>query len=161
MKVLFSLLTLACFIIGQGQDAFVQLSDLEILDNTKWTGQLTYKDYQSGEWTPIDATMQISIKGNIIKTVIQYSYEPHKNRTSKVKLKNGGTYYGNERVVSNEVLNGFRIIKTMFKEKDNNRAATLFITHKFNKNSYSITKDVLYDDSSKSITRNRYQFTKL
>ena len=161
MKIIILIVTLQSFLVGVAQKTFIEPSDIAILNRTEWKGQLTYKDYQSGEWTPVEATMQISVKGAKIKTSIQYSYEPNKNRTSTVKLKDGGNYYGNERVLSNELRDDYRLIKTTYKGKDDNRNATIFITYKFNSEQYIITKEVLYYDSNTKIIRNKYEFHKL
>ena len=162
MKSLYILLiTTISLSIVQAQQDYVDIQDFEILNNTQWKGQLTYRDYQSGKWTPIDAAMQIIIKGHSIKTAIQYTYEPSKNNKSTVRLKKEGRFFGNERVISNTVLDGFRIIKTCFEGKDDNKKAMIFITHKFNKNNYSITKEVQYANTTERIIRNKYQFNKI
>ena len=59
-------------IYSNAQDT-LKLSDFEILNNTNWKGQLTYKDYQSGESRSVDATMQIKIEGEKITSNVQYT----------------------------------------------------------------------------------------
>jgi hypothetical protein len=161
MKVILSILALILNIgINQAQKDYINMDDLYILHNTQWSGQLRYLDYTSGKWTPVDASMTIEIKGRTIKTSMAYRYEPNKNRTSRIKLKEDGRFYGNEFVLSNLESEGFRIITTSYKGMDDNRKATLFMTYRFNTEFYSVTKEVLYKDSTERFLRNSYQFKK-
>ncbi|PIA81977.1 hypothetical protein BFR04_11770 [Gaetbulibacter sp. 4G1] len=146
-------------LITSAQDS-VSISDFEILNDTKWEGKLTYLDYQSGKLTSIETKLQVSIEGNRITSNIQYVYEPNKNNKSSVSIRKNGTLYGNEKVISNKQTNDTRTIITSYKGKDNGKKATIFITYKFNKNNYTISKKVVYKDGSESVIRNTYSFTK-
>jgi len=144
----------------QAQDT-IKLSDFNNLNNTSWTGTLTYKDYQSGKQQTIDSKMQIHIENGKVKTSIQYVYEPSKNYTSNVKIKKNGTYYGSQKIESNTYENGTRTIVTTYKGRDNNKKATMFITYKFNDANFSTTKEVVFDGTTERFIRNTYVFTKL
>ncbi len=160
MKTLQLLITL--FIVNFiNAQASVQISDLEPLNNTNWKGLLTYTDYQSGELKDAETTLQIKIENNTVKSNIQYTYEPNKNNKSSVKLKKNGTYYGNEKVIENTYDKGLRTIKTMYEGKDDNRPATMYITHTFNDDTYTVTKFVAYKNSKESLIRNTYKFKKI
>ena len=161
MKTLFATLCLFLFTCNSNAQDTIQLSDFEILNNTSWKGKLTYKDYQSGKFTGIDATMQAKIEGDKIVYNVQYTYEPNKNNKSSVKLKKNGAYYGNEKVVSNTFEDGTRILVTSYEGKDNGKKATMFITRQFNKTSYKETKEVQFKGSEERFIRNTYEFTKL
>ncbi len=52
------------FTISSNAQATLKISDFQIIDNSSWTGQLTYKDYQSGKLTSVATTMQIRIEGD-------------------------------------------------------------------------------------------------
>lgn len=161
MKNLILLATIVLFgLIGNTQDS-VSMSDFNLLNNTKWKGTLTYKDYQSGKPTTIETKLQITIDGNAIKSDMQYVYEPNKNIKSVVKIKKNGTYYGNEAIISNTLDNNTRTLITSCQGKDNGKKATMFITHQFNKNNYTISKKVVFKKSGDSLTRNTYKFTKI
>jgi len=136
----------------------LHISDFEILNHTNWKGTLTYKDYQSGKPRSIDATMQIKIKNEKIITTIQYTYEPNKNNTSSVKIKKNGTYFGNEKIISNSLENGVRTFITSYEGRDNNKKATMYIIHEFSKDYYKFTKEVQYKNSDERFTRNTYEF---
>ena len=142
------------------QDA-LEITDFEILNHTNWKGQLTYKDYQSGKMTSIDATMQIKLEGERILTSIQYTYEPNKNNNSSVKIKKKGTYFGNEKIISNTLKNGKRTFVTTYEGRDNNQKATMYITHEFDDSTYKVTKQVMYQNSNERFVRNTYQFNNI
>ncbi|WP_299114200.1 hypothetical protein [uncultured Winogradskyella sp.] len=161
MKTLLTSLCLCIFsLIVNAQDT-LKLSDFEILNNTSWEGKLTYKDYQSGELRSVEATTQIKIEGDKIVYNLQYTYEPHKNDKSSVKIKKNGTYYGNEKVISNTIENGTRTFVTSYEGKDNGKKATMYITRKFNNTTYKVTKEVQFKNSNQRFVRNTYEFTKL
>lgn len=160
MKSILIILTLticSCFSFGQEP---LLIADFEILNNTKWEGKLTYKDYQSGDFVSIPATMQIQLKDAKLVTNIQYTYEPHKNNKSSVRIKKNGTYFGNEKIISNQYENGTRTFVTTYTGKDGGQKATMFITHQFNKNTYKVIKEVLVEQTKQRFVRNTYEFNK-
>ena len=161
MKNLFTTLCLLIITFNCYAQDTIKLSDFEILNNTSWTGKLTYKDYQSGELTSIDATMQAKIEGEKIAYSVQYTYEPNKNNKSSVRIKKNGTYYGNEKVVSSTLKNGTRTIVTTYQGRDNGKKATVFKTHQFNATSYKEIKEVQFKGTEERFVRNTYEFTKL
>jgi hypothetical protein len=139
----------------------VSINDFKILNNTNWKGTLSYLDYSSGNQSEVEATMQIKIEGQKIKSNMQYTYEPHKNNKSSVQIKKDGAYFGNEKIVSNTLENDTRIIITTYTGKDNGRKADFFKTHTFNNTTYSISKKVVFKDTKESIIRNTYTFNKI
>ena len=160
MKTLFTALCLFIFTINSIAQVSLKISDFQIIDNTIWKGQLTYKDYQSGELTSIATTMQIKIEGEKLISNVQYTYEPNKNNKSSVKLKKNGTYFGNEKVLSNTLKNGIRTFVTTYGGRDNGKKAIMFITRQFNYNSYTVIKEVQLKGSDERFMRNTYEFTK-
>lgn len=155
--------TIVVFLLAlntMGQDP-LNISDFSMLDNTRWEGQLTYKDYQTGKLTSIDATMQIDLSGKKINSKIQYIYEPNKNNTSSVKIRKNGTYYGNERIIRNSFSNGTFTFVTTYEGRDNNKKATMYITHQFNENTFIVTKEVKYQDGVNQFVRNTYNFKRI
>jgi len=161
MKTILNTLCFFLIVFNLTAQETIKLSDFEMLDNTSWKGSLTYKDYQSGELVKIDATMQITLENEKINSFMQYTYEPNKNYKSSVKIKKNGTYYGDEKIVSNTYENNTRIIITMYKGRDNNKKATIYKTYKFNNNTFSVTKEVVFKKTKERLTRNTYTFTKL
>ena len=161
MKHLFTTFCLLLITLNCNAQDSIELSDLEILNNTSWKGKLTYKDYQSGNQSSIAATMQAKIDGEKIIYSVQYTYEPNKNIKSSVKIKKNGTYYGNEKVISNTLANGTRTLVTTYDGKDNGKKATMYITRQFNGTSYKETKEVQLKGSEERFVRNKYEFTKI
>ncbi|MEM9679300.1 MAG: hypothetical protein AAF901_03170 [Bacteroidota bacterium] len=155
--ILYAMLT---FNQSQAQDT-ISLSDFDPINNTNWKGTLTYKDYQSGKLVSVDATMQIEIKNDKIITSVQYTYEPNKNNRSSVKLKENGTYYGDEKVLSNTFENGKRTFVTTYEGRDDGKKATIFITHEFSESTFKITKEVQFEGTTERFVRNTYAYTKL
>lgn len=139
----------------------VSINDFEIMNNTNWKGTLAYLDYQSGELSNVETTLQIKIEDNKIKYNMQYTYEPNKNNKSSVQIKKNGSYYGNEKIVSNTFENNTRKIVTTYTGKDDGRKADIYITHKFNDTTYSMSKKVIFKDTNESLIRNTYTFTKI
>ena len=161
MKTLFTTLCLFIFIYNSNAQGTIQLSDFDVLNHTSWTGKLTYKDYQSGKPNTIDATTQIEIIKEKLIFNIQYTYEPHKNNKSSVRIKKNGTYYGNEKVISNTLENGTRTIITSYEGKDNGEKAIMFVTRQFSTTRYSVTKEVQLKNTDERFVRNTYEFTKI
>lgn len=161
MKHLFTTLALIFFTITINAQDTIALSDYEILNNTNWKGTLTYKDFSSGKQTSIPSSLQIKIEDDKVKSSIRYDYEPNKNYTSKVKIKKNGTYYGDEKVISNILENKTRIITTTYNGKDNRKKAIFFFTYKFDNESYTITKEVQYKNTKERFVRNTYSFKKI
>ncbi|WP_299336343.1 hypothetical protein [uncultured Psychroserpens sp.] len=161
MKTLITTLIAVLMTIVSNAQEPLHISNFNMLNNTSWEGQLTYKDYQSGNQRSVDTKMQIEIKGDRLITNIQYTYEPKKNNSSSVKLKKNGTYFGNERIISNTLDNGIRTFITTYKGRDNGKKATMYITHQFSQHAYKVTKEVQYDHSNERFIRNTYQYLKL
>ncbi|MDO1500739.1 hypothetical protein Q2T40_11400 [Winogradskyella maritima] len=138
----------------------VSLSDFESLNNTSWKGKLIYKDYQSGKQESIDATMQIELKNGKIVMNVQYTYEPSKNNKSSVKLRNDGTYFGNEKIEHFSNTNGTKTLVTSYVGKDNGKKANMRMTRTLTDSTYSVVKEVTYFGEEKSFVRNRYDYKK-
>ena len=159
-KVITTISFLIVTLITNSQST-IKISDFEDLNNTNWKGTLTYKDYQSGKLQTIDATMQFKISGDKIISNIQYTYEPHKNNKSVIKIKNNGSYFGKEKVISFSNTNGKRILKTKYKAKDNGRKADIIVTHILTDSSYIVSKEVIYLDTKERLIRNAYNYVKI
>lgn len=139
----------------------IKLSDFDYLKDTSWKGTLTYMDYQSGELVTIDTTMQLDIENDKIVSNIQYTYEPNKNNRSTVKIKQTGTYFGSEKVVSFNNDNGTITLVTTYQGKDNGKNADMYITRTMTSSTYTVSKKVVYKDTKEELIRNRYSYTKI
>ncbi|TMM57208.1 hypothetical protein FEE95_12015 [Maribacter algarum] len=140
----------------------VSISKLEFLNNTSWSGNLMYINYGDGKEVTLRTTMQVEIKGDKIVMHTQFTDEPSANSKNSTKLKNDGTYLGDEEIIEYSTSeNGIQKIVTQFKGKDANKRATLYKTYLLGENEFSITKKVQYDDADEGFVRNRYTYTKI
>ncbi|WP_422104137.1 hypothetical protein [Winogradskyella sp.] len=160
MRTLLTTLMLSIGLMIHAQDT-IKLSDFESMNNINWKGTLTYKDYQSGKLTDVDATMQFKIDGDKIVTQVQYTYEPNKNYKGSIKIKKNGTYFGNEKVLSFSEDNGTKILVTTYRGKDDNRKADMYLTHTMTDSTYSVSKEVVYLDTKERLLRNTYNYIKI
>lgn len=140
----------------------VKISDINVLNDTKWQGSLMYLDYGSGKETTLLTKMQLTVKGNKIHFSTQYNNEPKANSKGTIRLKKGGTYFGKEKVIEKSKLkDGILRIVTMFDGYDNNKEAIIYKTYLFNENIYSVTKEIELKDSKEKFIRNKYSYTKI
>ncbi len=160
-SIQFILILFSCILGFQSVIAQDKISyeDFSVLNNTSWKGTLTYSDYQSGELVPISATMQVFVSEKGIEQNIQYTYEPNKNVKAVTKIRKNGRYLGKQEVVSKTIgTDGTITIITLAKAKDDNKKATLHFTYIFSSNSYKVTKEVQFDDSTERFFRNSYEY---
>ena len=75
-------------------------------------------------------------------------------------MKKGGTYYGNEKLISNTINNNERAFVTHYQDKDGGKKADIYITHQFSKDRLKITKEVQYKNETTRFVRNTYEFKK-
>jgi len=140
----------------------VEISDINILNNSKWQGKLMYIDYSSGKETYLKTEMQLEIKGKKIFMSTQYNNEPNANSKGVIKLKKDGTYFGKEKVIEKtQKENGILKIVTMFEGQDNNKKATIYKTYLFNEKMYSVIKEVQFNGSNEKFIRNKYSYTRI
>jgi len=161
MKTLFTTIILILSSTTLIAQSSINQEDFKLLNNTRWEGVLTYKDYSSGKQESIPTKLQIIIKNNRIKSSIQYDYEPNKNYNETVKIKENGTYYGNEKVIKNMLDKGQRTIITRYNGTDNGKEAIFFNTHIFDSENYTITKEVQLIETKERFVRNKYTFKKV
>lgn len=163
MKTLLTIFVLTITIINssEAQDVTVSIEDFEVLNNTKWVGELMYVNYADGQEVILQTTMQIQVTKNKIIMSTQYGNEPEANSKNSIKLKKNGTYLGPEKIIKKTQLeNGSTKIVTVYEGRDANKPATLYITYLLNNNTFSMTKEVVFKDGSEKFIRNSYMYTK-
>ena len=162
MKSIFTLIISIFILSTLNAQTKIEISDFKILKNTNWQGTLTYKNYSDGKEVTLAATLKILLKKNKIITEISFPKEPEANSKRTIKIKRSGTYLGREKVINREILqDGFIKITTLFKGKDNNKKAKIRQTYLFNKDYFSITKEVEYLDSGEKILRNKQNYKRI
>ena len=162
MKTVFTIIISICLLSNVKAQTRVETSDFEILNNTNWKGTLMYKNYSDGKEVILQTTMFIIVKKNKVITEIKFPGEPKANSKYRIKLKKKGTYFGDEKIVSKYVLsNGALKIMTTYNGNYNNKKAIMFKTYLFNKDSFSITKEVQYENSEDKFIRNKQTYKRI
>ncbi|MDB4292480.1 hypothetical protein N9954_03680 [Maribacter sp.] len=162
MKSIAFIFLLLCFNTALIAQVSINISELEFLDKTSWSGSLMYVNYGDGKEVTLRTTMQIEIKGDKIVMNMQFTDEPGANSKSNIKLKKDGTYFGDEKIIERTNLeDGTLKIVTTFEGDDNNKPATMLKTYLIGKNEFSITKKVNFKNSDEALVRNRYTYSKV
>ncbi|GAA4275830.1 hypothetical protein [Aquimarina mytili] len=139
----------------------VQISDLELLKGN-WSGELMYINYSDNREVTLRSTLQIEIKKDKLIGKIGYTDEPSANGKFVIKLKENGTFINNEEIITKSKLdnNSLKIV-TKYDGKDNDKPATIFITYVFDNTHFSMTKEVLFENTTERFVRNKYTYKKL
>jgi len=162
MKTIVSIMISLCVLSTVNAQTKIEISDFEILNNSKWIGTLMYKNYSDGKEVTLQTTMTIYLKKNSVITEIKFPAEPKANSNNSVKIRKKGTYFGDEKVIKKEYLkNGIIKIITFYIGNDNGKKAKMYNTYLFNKNSFSITKEVEYIDSKEKLIRNKQTYKRI
>lgn len=162
MKTIVSIIISLCVLSTLNAQTKVEISDFEMLNNSNWKGTLMYKNYSDGKEVTLQTTMKITLKKNKVITEIKFPNEPKANSKNTVKLKKGGTYFGDEKVIQKETLEDGSIeIITFYKGNDNGKKAKMYNIYLFNKDIFSITKEVEYIDSKERFIRNKQSYKRI
>jgi len=164
MKALILALLLGSQIFGSVSlnEARIKRDDLQILTGTQWTGTLTYLDYRSKKKVSIPANL--NVMPNVEDKwswVFQYVYpdEPKANSREIVRLSKDGRSLNGEVVLERTSLpdNSVRFV-TEKKGTDNDRSAVIRFTYLLNAKSFSIRKEVRYEDEVQFFERNSFEW---
>lgn len=140
----------------------LEVTDLEVIVGSDWTGSLTYLNYQEPfiDFT-IPATLTVNATEAGLKLAYAYPDEPHANSTVQVEIgANGGELMGEPIVSNTELEAGGREIVTAFDCEDMGRAAACEMTYAFAPTELRIRKMVTYQGETDSFRRNEYVFTR-
>ncbi|WP_298759545.1 hypothetical protein [uncultured Psychroserpens sp.] len=155
-------ITVITLTVGAQSKTSITIDELSVLDNTQWTGELMYVNYNDSREVTLKTTMQIQIKGHKILMSTQYDNEPSANSKSTIKLKKNGTYFGNEKIIKKHISeDGKTTLTTFYEGRDANKLAKIYKTYVYDGNNFSVTKEVQFNDDSEKFVRNRYTYTKL
>lgn len=143
-------------------EPFLNESDLQILSGDKWTGTLTYQDYESNNniSIPVELTVFLSDEfKNIFVFNYEYPDEPHANSSDTAMISDDGKYFDNEKVLSKSVLpdSTFEFV-TEKDGEDNDRSAEFRYTYKLSDKIFSVVKEVKYSDEENYFKRNEFKF---
>lgn len=164
MKALILALLLGSQILGSVllKDANIKRDDLQILTGTQWSGTLTYLDYRSKKKVSIPSQLIVRPNGDDKWSwVFEYVFpdEPHANSRDILRLSEDGKTINGEVVLERIGLPDDTVkFVTEKKGEDNNRRASLRFTYLLNATSFSITKEVRYEDEAQFFERNRFDW---
>ena len=143
-------------------EARVKRDDLQMLTGAQWSGTLTYLDYRSRKL--ISIPVNLSVKPNADDDwswsfTYNYPDEPRANSEEIIRLSKDRRSINGEVVLERTRLRDNTIkVVTEKKGEDDNRSASIRYTYFLNVRSFSITKDVRYEDDDKYFERNTFRW---
>lgn len=138
--------------------------EIFILTGEKWTGNLTYLDYQTNLETkiPADITVRRSEENDLDYILyLEFPKEPHANITDTVSLSEDGMIFDMKKVIEKSGYSGDSLMFiTESTGIDDDKEALFRHTYVFNQKVFIIRKDVKYTDETDFIKRNEFYFTR-
>lgn len=154
----FALLFLFVISLSSAADAqSLKPGDLRLFEGGKWSGELTYRDYSSGESTSIRCEITVrKLSKRSWKFFFSYPDEPKADRSAVSVLSVDGKDFAGERVSErSKIPGGLRFVTTK-RGSDNDRPALFRYTYTLTRESFSVIKEVKIDGETAYFERNRY-----
>jgi len=166
MKVFVLALSIVSHLVGSGftTESKITRDELQILTGSQWSGTLTYLDYRSNKRVSIPANLTVRPNGeDKWSWVFEYKYpdEPKANSEEIVRLSRDGKSLNGEVVLERATLtdNTVRFV-TEKRGQDNNRGAAIRFIYALNAKTFSIKKEVRYEDENQFFERNEYRWNR-
>ncbi len=148
-------------VVAHAQTARIDASDLARLTGAEWKGNLTYRDYSSGKKTSIASNLTVRSGADALSWEFDFKYpdEPKANKKSTATLSPDGRTYDGETVIEKTKLNGgiLKIVTTQ-PGTDNDKKAFFRYTYLIASSSFSIKKEVRYENTNEYFERNEYSW---
>jgi len=145
-----------------GQTPSLKRDDFGPLVGGPWMGTLTYRDYSSNKEVSIPSNLKVTRPTEQNRAwIFEYEYpkEPKANSKEKVVISENGTSIDEGKVVERERLaSGALRLVTEQRGKDNDENAVIRHIYLISESSFSITKEVRSESSTKFFERNRYSW---
>jgi len=142
----------------------IRRDDLQVLTGTQWSGTLTYLDYRSNKKVSIPANLTVRPNGeDKWSWVFEYKYPDEPNASSEeiVRLSKDGKSLNGEVVLERTSLaDGAVRFVTEKKGQDNNRSASFRFIYELSAKTFSIKKEVRYEDENQFFERNEYRWNR-
>jgi hypothetical protein len=139
-------------------------ADFAPLNGVSWMGKLTYLDYSSDQTVSILSRIKVSKVENVPnqwRFKYEYPKEPQANSEEIVEIKQNGLYWGSELVKKKHRLpDGALSIVTEEHRQDGNKEGIIRHTYLIDSSSFSIKKEVKYDDANEYFLRHKYEWAK-
>jgi hypothetical protein len=140
----------------------VTSADFGRLAGHSWKGVLTYRDYSSGKSTSIRSNLRVEgLASDSTAWLFHYRYpdEPKADGTDTVLVGMAGRMLDGASVIERtKGKDGSTSFVTRKTGRDNNRPATIRTTFRIGGRSFSIRKQVQYEDETEWMERNRYEW---
>jgi hypothetical protein len=124
-----------------------------------WEGKLTYLDYSTGKPFTMLANIKISLTKNKRGYIMGYEYPKEPQANSKDTTYVNGNFFGKDKIVAfkKDSGGGFTLVTEIKGEDGNeNKKAILRHTYQLISNTYSIKKEVKFEETAIWIKRNEY-----
>lgn len=164
MKIFISALLLASSFLGFNllSAPKVKTKDLQILTGAQWTGTLTYLDYGTNKKVSIDSNLIVTQSAEDKQSWIfeyQYPKEPKANSKGTITISQDGKIIDGETVTARQNLPGDTLkIVTEKAGTDNDKKAVFRFVYLLSAKSFSIKKEVKYEDADEFFERNEYSW---
>jgi len=158
LLIIFFIFTALSF---KSDEPVVTSDDFNILTSYKWTGKLTYLDYQSNKEVSIPAyiTVEKTEDPDAFIFINEFPDEPKANSSETIRIEDNGKVFGNESVtekISDE--EGSLKIVTEGEGMDDEKPALIRHTYFISKSKFTVQKDVNFRDGNNFLKRNIYEF---
>ena len=142
------------------KESNITRDDLQVLTGVQWSGTLTYLDYRSNKKVSIPTNLIVRPNGeDKWSWVFEYRYpdEPKANSEEIVTLSKDGKTINGE-VVLERISLPDRTVRFVTEKKgeDNNSPAVIRFTYSLSAKTFSIKKEVRYEDENQFFERNEY-----
>ena len=128
-----------------------------------WVGTLTYLDYRKNTPVSIRTRLKVvSLNNNEWILDTEYPDEPKANNKDTVALSNAGTSYNDATIIKHiTTIDGIQFItEKRGTDGNDNKPCTFNYIYTITETHMTIRKDVLFDGTSKWITRNEYRYAR-
>lgn len=161
LKILLAvLITIAS--LGDLVGSKVDTKDLDLLTGAQWKGTLTYLNYRSKKKVSIPSHLTVTkSSGDQHTWVFDYEYpdEPKANGKKSMVVSQDGSAVNDEKVTERVKVSEDTVkLVTEKPGEDNDRKALFRYTYLIGSRSFSIKKEVRYENESEWFERNEYSW---
>lgn len=138
------------------------LEDFQIVAGSGWKGHLNYLDYSSEALSQIPVEVQFEEpSGRSLSYAIRYPGETQYNSREAIKVSRDGRKLNGDFIVSRERnASGDLALVTIYRGKDDNRAADIRMTYVIGSATFSVSKEVRFEGENDFFLRNQYSLAR-
>jgi hypothetical protein len=138
------------------------LQDFQIVAGSGWKGHLNYLDYSSEALSQIPVEVRFEEpRGRSLRYAIRYPGETQYNSREEIEVSRDGRKLNGDLIISRDRnANGDLALVTIYRGKDDNRAADIRMTYVIGSATFSVSKEVRFEDGNDYFLRNQYSFAR-